>query len=188
MARSKPATKSPIYQLKITLANTRPPIWRRIQVPGNTVLPHLHLMFQAAMGWCNGHLHQFTIDGVEYGMPDPDFGVEMENEARVRLDKVIPAAGMRFSYMYDFGDGWNHKILVEKIVPPDPGVQYPVCLAGARACPPEDCGGPWGYGDLLEAIADPKHERHGERLEWIGGKFDPEAFDLVHVNRAFKNY
>lgn len=188
MVRPKRPTKSSIYQLKITLADIRPPIWRRIQVPGDTPLPRLHLMLQAAMGWHNCHLHQYTIDGVEYGIPDPDFGVEMENEARVRLDRVIPAAGVRFTYMYDFGDGWNHKILVEKIVPPDPDVGYPVCLAGARACPPEDCGGAWGYGGFLEAIGDPSHEEHEQLLEWVGGSFDPEAFDLGGVDGRLKNY
>jgi hypothetical protein len=188
VARSKPSTKSPIYQLKVTLADIRPPIWRRIQVPGNTPLPLLHLMLQAAMGWCNCHLHAFTINEVDYGAADPEFDSGMENETRIRLDKVIPAAKMRFSYTYDFGDGWNHKILVEKILPPNPGVQYPVCLAGARACPPEDCGGPWGYGDFLRAINDPNHEEHKQLLEWVGGSFDPEAFDLDGVDGRLKNF
>ena len=188
MARSKRSTKGLVYQLKVTLAEIRPPIWRRIQVPGSTLLPRLHLMLQAAMGWTNCHLHQFTIDGVDYGTPDPDFELEIENEARVRLDKAIPATGVRFTYLYDFGDGWSHKILVEKIVPPDPEVSYPACLAGARACPPEDCGGVWGYGDFLEAIGDADHEDHEQLLEWVGGSFDPETFDLNGVNGRLKNY
>ena len=190
MARTKKSNSVKIYQLKVTLSESDPAIWRCIQVPGNTKLPDLHLMLQAAMGWVNGHLHLFTIHHVNYIIPDPDFGMgeEDEDEASVRLDKVIPRANTHFRYLYDFGDGWEHDIIVEEILPPEPDTQYPLCLAGARACPPEDCGGVWGYSDFLEAINDPAHEEHESVLEWIGGSFDPEEFDLEGVNECIKEY
>jgi hypothetical protein len=165
-----------LYQFKITLHQSKPPIWRRIQVPDCT-LADLHELIQAAMGWENEHLHLFIIGGVRYGIPDPELG--LKNEAKVRLSQIVPQSGtlFRFKYEYDFGDGWLHDLLFEGSPPNDVGRKYPVCLGGARACPPEDVGGVWGYAEFLEAIADPKHERHGELLEWIGGEFDPEVFD-----------
>ena len=135
------------------------------------------------MGWAGGHLHQF-IDGEDYyGPPDLE---DAENENRVRLNQIAPAEKARFLYEYDFGDSWEHDILVEKILPAEVGVKYPVCLKGARACPPDDCGGVWGYADLLEALKDPAHPEHKEMLEWIGGELDPEAFDLEEVNKMLQ--
>ncbi len=165
-----------LFQLKITLHESKPPIWRRIQVPDCT-LGDLHELIQAAMGWENYHMHQFIIGDERYGIPDPELG--LKNESMVRLSQIVPQGGtpFRFRYEYDFGDGWLHDILFEDCPPNDVGQKYPVCLKGSRACPPEDVGGVWGYVEFLEAIADPKHERHGELLEWIGGEFDPEEFD-----------
>lgn len=141
------------------------------------------------MGWSNCHLHQFTIAGIEYTQPDLDFDEgDIEDETDVRLDKVVRRAKAHFKYVYDFGDCWEHDIVVEGIMPPAPGSQYPACIAGARACPPEDCGGMWGYGEFLEAITDPDHEEHEQMLEWIDGSFDPEAFDLDSVNGDLKNF
>lgn len=189
MAKRKTRTGPSIYQLKITLAEIRPPVWRRIQVPGNTKLPDLHLMIQAAMGWYNCHLHKFTIGGVEYSDPDPDWDdLDYEDETRARLDQAVSRAGISFSYLYDFGDGWEHDILVEEILEPSKGVEYPICLAGERACPPEDVGGVWGYHDFLEAIADPKHEEHESYLEWGGGEFDLAAFDVEETNAVLEDY
>lgn len=173
-----------VYQLKVTLRGARPPIWRRIQVPGDVRLDVLHHILQAAMGWHGGHLHAFEIDGENYGMPDSD--LEMLDESRVRLDQLAPEAGRRFTYEYDFGDGWDHEILVEKILPPSPGVSLPLCLTGRRACPPEDSGGVWGYAGLLEALADPNHPEHKESRKWLGRSFDPEAFSCDEVNRRLK--
>jgi hypothetical protein len=189
MAKRKPSGTGKIYQLKVTLAGIRPPIWRRLQVPADTRLDHLHLMVQAGMGWHNCHLHAFKIDDIDYGEPDPNWGdLEIEDETSVRLDEAAREEGMQFLYTYDFGDGWEHIIRVEKILAPDPDVKYPVCRAGKRACPPEDCGGIWGYEEFLEAIRDPDHEEHERMLEWIGGSFDPDAFDLAETNASLKNY
>ena len=189
MARSKRTVTSTIYQLKVTLRGSKPPIWRRLQVPGQTTLAELHLMIQAAMGWYNCHLHSFTIDDINYTMPDPDWeDLESEDETRVRLDRVVRRAGARFSYLYDFGDGWEHQVVVEEIQPPEPGATYPVCLAGKRRCPPEDVGGMGGYASYLKAIHNPKHKEHAEYLEWIGGQFDPEEFDLETINGALSDY
>jgi hypothetical protein len=181
-----------VYQIKVTLRDSKPPIWRRLLVPGEVRLSQLHKILQVAMGWQNSHLHQFVAgerrgDETFYGVPDPDFNdLEVKDERRVRLRDIAPEAGAKFFYEYDFGDGWEHVLLVEKILPPDPSVRYPVCVKGKRACPPEDCGGVWGYADLLEALADPKHEQHQELRDWIGDDFDPEAFDLDSVNRQLQ--
>lgn len=176
-----------IYQIKVTLKDSRPPIWRRIQVTGDITLRGLHQIVQIAMGWTGHHLHMFTIEGEDYGEPDPEFDLTpMHDDKRVKLSKVVDREKARFAYTYDFGDGWDHSLLVEKILPPQEDVQYPVCLAGARACPPEDCGGIYSYAEFLGAIRDPSHKRHEELLEWIGGSFDPEAFDMEEVNRELR--
>jgi hypothetical protein len=179
---------APIYQIKVTLDHCRPPIWRRIQVPGNTRLDKLHDVLQSVMGWTDSHLHQFMIDGQSYGQADDDEWGELQllPERDYPLSRVVPSAGLRFDYEYDFGDSWHHTLRVEKILPPEPGVQYPRCLAGKRAGPPEDVGGVWGYQAFLEALADPQDEQHAEYMEWSGGEFDAEAFDLEEVNARLR--
>jgi len=178
-----------VYELKITLRDIEPPIWRRVQVAGSTKLDQLHLMIQAAMGWYNCHLHMFGIDGERYGLPDPDFlDDDAIDERKFRLDEVAPRAGVSFQYVYDFGDNWEHDVLIEQIIPRQRGQQYPTCLAGERRCPPEDVGGVWGYQEFLEAIKDPKHEEHESYLEWVGGEFDPEAFDIDETNGVLPDY
>jgi hypothetical protein len=157
-------------------------------VPGNTRLDHLHLMIQAAMGWYNCHLHSFDIGEGRYGMYDDEFDVDYEDEKDYRLEELVPDEKTRFLYAYDFGDNWEHEVLVEKIQPPESGVKYPRCTAGARACPPEDVGSTPGYAEFLEAISDPEHEEHDSYLEWAGGKFDPEAFDVREGDAAVKHY
>lgn len=178
-----------IYQIKVTLDDTHPPIWRRIQAPGNTTLLKLHDILQIVMGWEDYHLHMYTIEGLIYGdSADDEYGdLGTVNEANYKLRQVIYREGQRFSYEYDFGDSWDHTLLVEKILPPQEGVRYPLCLKGKRACPPEDVGGLWGYENFLEAIRDPSHDEHEEYLTWVGGKFDPEAFDLDEVNARLRN-
>jgi hypothetical protein len=177
----------PRYQLKIGLRGSKPPIWRRLVIGGETTLDELHVAIQIAMGWQNAHLHEFTIDGVSYGRPDPMGFTEVEDESAVRLDQVAPDAGMKFAYLYDFGDSWEHLITVEKILPldpRDPKQHYPACTAGRGACPPEDVGGLWGYYAWLEALADPDSEEHEEALEALGEEFDPKALDLEAINRC----
>ena len=180
------AKQVPIYQIKVTLKDSKPPIWRRIQVPCNITLAELHHILQAVMGWWDYHLHQFIVGRTYYGVPSPDYDyMEMRDESQVRLDQIADE-GSKFVYEYDFGDSWEHVLLVEKILSPEPGQQYPVCIKGKRARPPEDVGGVWGYSDFLEAIQNPDHPEHDEYLEWVGGEFDPEAFDLDEINAALR--
>ncbi len=177
-----------VYQIKVTLKGSKPPIWRRIQVTSDTSLYELHHILQVVMGWENYHLHQFTIGGTYFGEPHPDYGFEMEDEAPVQLHQVVSGVKTKFVYEYDFGDSWEHNILIEKILPLEAGQHYPLCLTGRRACPPEDCGGIWGYAYFLEAIQSPDHPEHEDMLEWVGGDFDPEAFDLDEINRELKKF
>jgi hypothetical protein len=178
-----------LYQFKITLLDVKPAIWRRIQVPDCTLVD-LHEYIQAAFGWWNYHLHQFDIDGERYSQPAPDgddFEMDFKDETDVRLSRLIPKSGRpsRWIYEYDFGDGWRHEVLFEGFPPADPMAKYPLCVEGERACPPEDCGGPWGYADYLAAIRDPKHEQHDEMLEWRG-PFDPESFDAKKATKEMR--
>ena len=131
-------------------------------------------------------MHQFIAHGRYYGTPHADFGFEVQNEQQVSLQQVVSRAKDKLIYEYDFGDSWDHELLIEKVFPYEAGKRYPVCLTGKRACPPEDCGGIWGYASFLDAIQDPQHPEHEEMLEWVGGEFDPEAFDLDEVNRELQ--
>jgi hypothetical protein len=186
MIARKQSTDPCVYQIKVTLKGSKPPIWRRIQVTSDTGLYEFHYVLQVVMGWENYHLHQFIIGGKYFGEPDPDFGFEIQDEATVKLEQVVPGEKTKFTYEYDFGDSWEHDVLIEKILSPEEGEDYPVCLGGRRACPPEDCGGIWGYAYLLEAIRDPDHPEHEDLLEWVGDSFDPEAFELDAINRELK--
>ena len=174
-----------IYQIKITLDDIEPAIWRRVQVASNIKLSDLHDIIQVVMGWEDDHLHEFVIDKQRYGVPERGFADDLKNERNTVLEKVVKPRG-KLSYEYDFGDGWLHTLKIEKILTAEKDQRYPVCLAGERACPPEDCGGPYGYANLLEAISDPEHEEHEDLLDWIGDDFDPEAFDLAGINKALK--
>jgi hypothetical protein len=182
MARKKSAASATIYQIKVTLEGSKPPIWRRLLVPSNLTLGDLHYIIQIAMGWTDSHLHQFIIGEKYYGVPHFEME-EMIDEEKVKLAKVIPGEKFKFRYEYDFGDSWTHLVLVEKVLAAEPGKPYPICLTGRRHCPPEDCGGVWGYADFVEAMANPKHPEHKNMKEWYGEDFDPEAFDLDEVNR-----
>ena len=175
-----------IYQIKVTLKEIRPPIWRRLEVLSDTTLEELHVILQVAMGWGNYHLHQFTIGGIEYGQPDPDYGSEVEDERKVKLNQVAPEENAKFIYEYDFGDSWQHTVLIEKILPVEKGKHYPICVKGKRACPPEDVGGPWGYTNFIEAVLKLGHPEHEDMLEWVGGEFDPDAFSIEEINENLK--
>lgn len=180
---------APIYQLKMTLKDSSPPIWRRVQVSGATTLPVLHVVLQLAMGWQGEHLHQYFVGRTVYAEPmpgdDPDF-FATKDERRTRLSQIAPGEGARFTYQYDFGDSWDHAILVEKILEPEPDARYPRCVAGRRACPPEDCGGMWGYYDLIQTLAGPNTQDRQEMIEWLGGEFDPAAFSLDEANQRLE--
>jgi hypothetical protein len=174
-----------ILQLKVSLVGaSKPPVWRRVLVPATMRLDGLHDVIQVAMGWEDYHLHAFEAAGVDYGPPDPELG--HRDERRTWVGDLLGDPHDRMRYTYDFGDHWQHDIAVEKLLASDPGGRYPVCLAGKGRCPPEDCGGVWGYADLRDTLADAAHPEHAEMLEWLGiesaAEFDPHAFDPVDVN------
>jgi len=187
MPTKKAENPQEIYQIKVTLLGTTPPIWRRLLVPANLTLAQLHDVLQLAMGWENSHMHDFQIGQKRYGEPDPVeqlMGLPaVGNEKTTRLFSVLGKARAKAVYTYDFGDTWEHAIVVEKILPPESGRAYPVCVDGERHGPPEDCGGVPGFYNLLEAIGDPEHDEHEEMLDWLGDDFDPEAFSVDEVNR-----
>jgi hypothetical protein len=191
IAISEPiATKAtaPLYHLKVVLNETKPVIWRRLQVPGNATLGWLHAVLQVALGWTNSHLHQFRVGELLYSdlrhnSPEFEGEPEMLDENKATLQQVAPQQKDVLGYEYDFGDSWNHQITVEKILSADPAAAtVALCLDGARACPPEDCGGPWGYDNLLKILRNPKHEEHDSMKEWLGHPLDREAFDAEKVN------
>ena len=180
-----------VYQIKVTLKGIRPPIWRRFQISGDVSLHKLHETLQVVMEWTNSHLYRFDIGGSHFGEPNPEYEeceIDMKDARRAKLSRVAPLEKAKFTYEYDFGDSWLHEILVERILPVEPGIRYPVCLIGRRACPREDCGGIGGYDYLLEVLEDPCHEEHEEMMEWVGGEFDPEEFDLDGINEALRSH
>jgi hypothetical protein len=180
------SSKDKIYQIKVTLRYSKPPIWRRLLVSGEITLFDLHKIIQIAMGWTNSHLHQFIIAGEYYSIPSEEDWEPVIDERKYQLAEIAPTERSKFIYEYDFGDSWEHEILVEKIKPVDPKVEYPYCVKGQRACPPEDVGGVWGFEEFLEAMKNPKHEEHESYVEWWGGKYDPEALDLDEINQGLQ--
>ncbi|MBE7552001.1 MAG: methyltransferase [Anaerolineales bacterium] len=187
MVTSSQTDQRQIYQCKVSLKGLIPPIWRKIQVSGDIRLDEFHRVLQIVMGWGNYHSYRFIIDGAMYGpLGDVFADATVRSAHEVRLSQVAGTEGSRFIYLYDLADDWQHVVKVEKILAPKPGVQYPICRAGQRACPPEECGGIWEYTNLLEILQDPRHPEHREIVEPYGGDFDPEVFDLVRVNRALQ--
>lgn len=181
----EPEPGDPVLQLRIRLLGvTKPPVWRRLLVAADIRLDRLHDVIQAAMGWENYHMHVFSAAGCEYGLPDPELG--FRDERKTTLNGVIAEAGDRLRYTYDFGDDWEHEIVVEKVHRAESGARYPICVAGKGRCPPEDCGGVWGYASLRETLADPNDDEHADMLEWLAfeaaSEFDPADFDVAEVN------
>ena len=171
-----------IYQVKITLRNTQPRIWRRVLVPRNVTLVKLHRVLQRAMGWTDSHLHRFVYGrgrhfNLGFGLPS-----KVTAENKTKLGDVLSAPGDRLLYEYDFGDGWQHDVLLEQVLSHEDSF-LPVCVAGERACPPEDCGRPHGFAELLNILRNPDHPEHADRLEWLGDDFDPEHLDLTEINQ-----
>lgn len=187
---------SPVFQIKITLRDSQPVIWRRVPVSSKTKLSQLHDIIQAAMGWQNSHAHMFTVGTVRFTTPfqDEDLIELTAIDARqVKLYHLVaphrPYTGdfhFAIEYEYDFGDGWSHELVFEDVFDADPNRKVPVCIAGERACPPEDIGGVYGYESFLEAIKNPDHPEHADQIEWIGHEFDPEKFDLDAVNTPLR--
>jgi hypothetical protein len=184
------AIANQVYQFKLVLVGVEPPIWRRIQVPETYSFWDLHVALQDAMGWLDYHLHVFRVTGPgtgeveQIGIPDDD---PFEGDKPTLPGWEVPIArhfsrsGTTVPYEYDFGDGWEHELTLEAILPRQAGQKYPLCVDGARACPPEDCGGVYGYENVLTVIQDPTHEEHESMLEWLGGRFDPDRFDPKRV-------
>ncbi|HOU84561.1 MAG TPA: plasmid pRiA4b ORF-3 family protein [Spirochaetota bacterium] len=174
-----------VYQLKITLQETKPEIWRRFLVDSSIKLPDLSKVIQTVMGWTNSHLHQFVKDRKIYSEPDEQSYRESVDYRKIRLNQFMTEEKQSVIYDYDFGDGWSHKIVLEKIIS-DKIQNYPECIGGKRACPPEDCGGPFGYGNLIEILSDPDNEEYDSMMDWLEGDYDPEFFDMEEVNEMLK--
>ncbi len=170
------------FQLKITLNQSKPPIWRRVIVPENITLSALHKVIQLAMGWEDAHLHEFMLGGQSYGKPDYEWDNEMMDEAKFRINQLLTKEKDKLLYVYDFGDDWLHTVLLEKIISDTPAPVRPLGLAGKRACPPEDCGGLYGYYEMLDVMQDKQHAEYDEIMEWLGEDFNPAEFELDEVN------
>ncbi len=175
-----------IYQIQVALKNFKPKIWRRILVPSNLLLSDFHKIIQTSMGWTNSHLHQFIKDQTYYTvrMKDDDMWEDMNSVdyKKMKIFDLLTVEKEKIIYEYDFGDGWEHEIILEKILPVDKKLKYPICLAGKMNCPPEDCGGVWGYAEMIEILKQPKHEEYENIIEWLGDELDPEYFDKEEVN------
>ncbi len=180
-----PGASKTAFQLRISLKEYVPVIWRRLLVPGGVTMAKLHTIFQAAMGWEDYHLHCFKIDGVRDGIPDPEFEMTDINDKTVRLSELVGERA-RFEYQYDFGDNWCHEVIIESVSALDLVLKNAVCHEGQRACPPEDVGGARMYSKVLEAIGDPDYEEHDEYLNRIAPGFHPDAFDLAAINAALQ--
>ena len=179
--------KIPVYQMKVWLTDIEPLIWRRFLVAGDQTLYRLHLILQTIMGWESYHLYEFIIDEIEYGEPDDEYQPDIAYARKTMMSQVLHSQGQRFRYVYDYGDNWEHEIVVEEISEPEEYVFYPVCLDGERACPPEDVGGVSGYEDFLEIIHDPEHEEYDDMVSWNEG-FSQEAFDVRSVNKELRRH
>jgi len=176
-----------IYQLHVELEGITPTVWRRLLVPDWITLGKLHDLLQRTMGWTNSHLHEFQIGAAKYGIPDNEWPeMSPQDDRHITLAECLGNDVRSFRYEYDFGDGWDHLIRVERILPLDQVPHYPLCSAGANACPPEDVGGVGGYMNFLQEIRDPVHPEHAQSLAWCGGFFDPGGFDLNAVNAALR--
>lgn len=171
-----------ICEIKVTLRDISPPIWRQIQVWEGDTLAQLHRILQVVMGWENYHLYEFRIGSKLYGPTDPEFGRKIIDAKRTRISDVLSGVGTQFEYVYDLGDNWQHDLLLEATLEPAPNTSYPRCIAGERSCPPEDVGSTTGYQSYLQAMADPHHAQHEEMMAWRG-PFDAEAFSIEKVNR-----
>ncbi len=180
------------YQVQIALKGIKPKIWRRILIPSELLLSDFHKIIQTVMGWANCHLHQFIKNGKRYSIKHPeddfwDYSTNIDHRRmKIRVKDLLQKEKDRMIYEYDFGDGWEHEIILEKIIPTDKKLKRPTCLTGKMNCPPEDCGGIWGYVNLVEIIRNPKHKEYKLYMDWLGGEFDPEYFDKDEINELLR--
>lgn len=181
----KSATTKTVFQVLVTLHGIEPSVWRRLEVE-DCCLSALHRIIQAAMGWQDCHMHCFEIGSQKYTSEKTIGDLGWDSDDSITLNEIVSAGHDSFIYTYDMGDHWDHTIKIEKTVTAKPSAQYPRCTGGKRACPPEDCGGVPGYQEFIRAICDPKHAEHAARLEWVGGQFDPTAFDREEINRDLR--
>ena len=175
-------TDAPIFELNVSLRDVQPPIWRRLRVSADTPLTRLHRVLQLTMGWEELHDYCFEVGDARYGVPDPELPGDMLDARGVRLRQIVPDVGMSCVYEYDFGDWWLHDLRLEKILPADRVSELPLCIEGARACPPEGCGGTAGYEEFVAAIGDPQHPEHAAMFAWRGAPYNPDWFDVRAVN------
>jgi len=180
-----------IYQIQIALRGFKPKIWRRILIPSDLLLSDFHKIIQTTMGWTNSHLHQFIKNRTFYSVKYPDDDTwDIDNvdykKEKTRISDLLRTEKDKIIYEYDFGDGWEHDIILEKILPVDNDIKYPICVAGKMNCPPEDCGGVWGYFQMLEVLKQPAHEEYENIIEWLGGEFDPQYFDKDEINELLR--
>ncbi len=191
----KPKTQPCVYELRITLQEIRPPIWRLVHVPDTLPLSRLHDVLQTVIGWTDSHLHRFEKDGKQWGVPEhfEDDDIDIIDESRTKISDILTTPGDSVLYVYDFGDNWRHSVVLENILPASATMVRPVCLAGERHCPPEDVGGVPGYREFLKVIFDPSHEEFDHYVQWAEGpspvnqsvgRFQPEEFNIMAVNDA----
>lgn len=178
---------SKIYQIKISLNEHSPKVWRRIQLKSDILLPDVHKIIQTTMGWTNSHLHTFVHNGEQYSKPSPEDLMDSIDYRKIKLSAMLKKEKDTLLYEYDFGDGWEHTLLLEKVLPVNLNTKYPVCLAGKMKCPPEDCGGVWAFGDMLKILKNPRHEEYQSYIDWLGGEFDPKEFDLEMINKCLSD-
>jgi hypothetical protein len=185
----KPAASQRIYQLHVALLDITPVIWRRLWIPGTLKLSKLDRVIQEAFGWTNSHLHEFRVAGERYGMTEidgMDDDEDLQDEKKFTVAKVLKASVTEFEYEYDFGDGWRHRGVVEGIMAATPYNDWPLCLTGENACPPEDVGGSGGFENFVQSMADPEDDDHFENWTWYGGPFDPKGFDVNTTNARIR--
>jgi len=175
-----------IYQIKMTLEGSKPPIWRRILIEDNIRLDALHRVLNATMGWCDCHLWSFETGWESYGPKDPNWDDDFIDAKKHKLNQLLSEEGQKIQYVYDFGDDWRHLLTLEKILPKEKGQKYPQCIKGKGNCPPEDCGGIWGFAELLKVIKDKKHPEHDDMMEWLDEEYDPQYFDLEEINQRLR--
>jgi len=175
------------YQIQVALREIKPKIWRRLLIPSNLLLPDLHRVIQTSMGWDNMHLHQFTKNNTNYSVPaQEDWGEEIVDYRKIKVSDLLQKVKDKMIYEYDFGDGWEHEVILEKIIPSQNKIIYPHCIDGKMNCPPEDCGGIGGFENLLEILKNPKHKEYKGYIEWLGDDYNPTYFDVDLTNKDLK--